>query len=322
MRHYRIIGAGLLLLLGVAACRAEDGRDLGATETIVSPVAATATFAATGTPEVVLAEPELEEPSIRELSDAVVDYIEGREGDVAVAVLVSFTPGSSGTVIYSWRGDERFRLASITKVPIMLAVMAGAVESGRDLSDEELALMTAMITVSDNDSASVLWQEIGGGPAVERYLLSIGIEEIFGDRTDDWGSSLGTATAVARLFGMLGSAPSAGLLSSEMRTLALDLLQGVDPAQSWGVTQAESHTGLGAIVGLKNGWFPESIGWRVHSAALILPRDGHQAYAIAVLTSRQPSKEYGIETIEEVARLLHAELHSKLIPGAPPAQAF
>ncbi len=325
MPRYRTIAASALLLLVTAACNRGDGLGVGevteaiASETPTYAATATGTAVANATPELAPSNPEFEERPLTDLSRAVIDYIEEREGDVAVAVLVLSALAPSESIIYTWRGDERFRLASIMKVPIMLSVMTEAVEAGRDLTDEQLALMTAMITISDNDSADFFWQELGGGRSVEHYLHSIGIREIFADRTDDWGNSLGTAFEIAGLFGLIGFGE---ILDEEMRSLALELLQRVHPDQSWGVTTAENHQGPGSVIGLKNGWYPDRAGWRVHSGALILPANGHQAYAIVVLTARQPSKEYGIETIEEVARLLHVELHSELVPLVPPAQSF
>ncbi len=238
MKRYRIIAVGIFILLGSAACQAKDGIDpekrADAANSVVAgaPVSPTATPASTATPDFVPGSIEFQERPITDLSRAVVDYIEGREGEVAVAVLVPSTLGPSESVIYTWRGDERFRLASIMKVPIMLAVMAEAVEAGEDLTDEQLTLMTAMITVSDNDSTDIFWQELGGGRSVENYLHSIGIHEIFGDRTDDWGSSLGTAYEVASLFGLIGFG-TGGLLDEEMRLIALGLLQQVHPDQAW-----------------------------------------------------------------------------------------
>ena len=323
MRRHHIVAVVVLFLLGTAACagseikkdRDEPGQAAGGGATQAATVAAAPSTSLT--PLQGSAEPT--ERSISDLSDTVVNYIEGREGQVAVAVLLPET-ATHGSVIYTLRGTDRFRLASIVKVPIMLAVMAQAIEDQRDLTETELMLLTLMIRVSDNESASIFWEELGGGPAVEDYLLSIGIEEIFGHRSEDWGSSLGTAYEVAVLFGLIGF--GSVILDQEMRGLALELLQDIHPEQSWGVTAADADAESGSIVSLKNGWYPDSIGWRVHSAAVIEPADGSQAYAIVVLTAAQPTKEYGIETIEEVARLIHAELRTQREPSPPPAQGF
>jgi hypothetical protein len=99
------------------------------------------------------------------------------------------------------------------------------------------------------------------------------------------------------------------ILNPALRSLAIDLLQSVDPSQQWGITAPVSDQGLdGAEVALKNGWWWVESGWWVNSAGIVVPDDGTPAYAIAILTSEQPSWSYGIETIEEVAAMIHQHL--------------
>jgi hypothetical protein len=58
-------------------------------------------------------------------------------------------------------------------------------------------------------------------------------------------------------------------------------------------------------VALKNGWLPFGAGWHVDSIGRI--RGAGRWYLIAVLTSLDPSEQYGIDTINAVSsRVWHA----------------
>jgi hypothetical protein len=175
------------------------------------------------------------------------------------------------------------------------------------LTDREVALMRPMITASDNYATTVLWDELGGGSAVETYLRSIGILDIVPNAADSWGASRASAKAVATLFAKLafGEIPD-----QANRGLAVALLSEVIPSQQWGVTAGvPGETPSGTIIGLKDGWYPAGYGWWVNSAGMLIPGDDRPAYTIAVLTRGQPTWEYGIATIEGVAKRVHTALH-------------
>ena len=59
-------------------------------------------------------------------------------------------------------------------------------------------------------------------------------------------------------------------------------------------------------VHVKNGWLPDGTGWHVNSIGAFTGRG--ENYLIAVLTDDDPSEQYGIDTIEDVARVVHREL--------------
>lgn len=241
---------------------------------------------------------------LAELSPEAQRFLEGREGRSGVAVLL---PGRG--VLYSSNGDQPMSMASVVKVAVMLAVMDRAVREGRELTGREMALLRPMIQESDNESTTVLWNDLGGSGAVEEYLRSIEIEDILPNAQEYWGASRATARSVARLFGKLAFEE---ILDRERRALAVELLSGVVPSQRWGVTAGvPDERPAGTIIGLKDGWYPAGFGWWVNSAGMLIPGDDRPAYTIAVLTRGQPSWEYGIETIEGVARSVHEALHGR-----------
>ena len=66
---------------------------------------------------------------------------------------------------------------------------------------------------------------------------------------------------------------------------------------------------------MKNGWLPDDdTGWDINSIGAFTGKD--KDYLIAVLTDHNPSEQYGIDTIEGVARLVHRDLNeAKPVPG-------
>jgi hypothetical protein len=265
-----------------------SGQAAAATEAPVAPVPAAAG--------------SYEERSLEELAPEAVSYLLTRDGPAGVAVVVP-----AHHAIYSWNGEAQFHMASVAKVAIMLTVMDQAIREGRQLTADEMDNLRPMITVSDNASASLLWSELGGGDAVERYLRSIGLEQINPNKEGCWGASYASPHDVALLFTKLATGE---ILNEDMRTIALGLLQQVDPSQTWGVTAAaRDDRPEGSIVAVKDGWYPADCGWWVNSAGLLVPADERPGYSIAVLTGEQKTWEYGIETIEAVSEMVHARLH-------------
>ena len=184
--------------------------------------------------------------------------------------------------------------------------MDAAQRENRYVDRFELSLLWPMITISDNDSTTELWEELGGGRGLSAYLASIGANGIRPYDGAFWGTSTaspnGLATVVARaIFG--------DLLDSEHRALLLSLLEGIRPEQRWGITAGiEGDGGPGARVGLKNGWYPAEAGWRVNSVGFVVGNGGRTFYVLAALTNQQPSWSYGIQSIEGFAERVNSEL--------------
>lgn len=249
--------------------------------------------------------PTLDEPDERPLgaiAPGAEAFLADREGKVGVAVVV---PAEGA--IYTYNGDQLMSMASVVKVLVMLATLDGAQTAGRPPTERELALMRPMITRSDNDATTALWNTLGGAPAMEDYLRSLGVADIVPNATDQWGASRASARAVAQLFAKLAFGD---LLGPDYRATALELLSEVVPDQRWGVTAGTpDELPEGTIIGLKDGWYPATFGWWVNSAGVIVPGNEKPAYAIAILTRGQPTWEYGIATIEAVAEAVHTGLH-------------
>ncbi len=241
-----------------------------------------------------------EEFPLAVLSPSAAASLEGREGRNAVAVLrlsdgALFTAGTS----------QPLEMVSAAKILTMAAVMARAESQGRPLEARELDLLWPMITFSDNDSATLLWHSLGGESGVADWLQRAAIGGVQPAPLGEWGASTATASALAVLLARLYSG---GLVTPEHRDLALEMLSQVIDGQRWGVSAGTDDSGDAFV--LKNGWFLESDGWQVVSAGLILPEEPARTYAIVIMTDRQETWEYGIETIESVARAVNESIHS------------
>jgi hypothetical protein len=269
-----------------------------ATATATRPPEPTFTPGLTATPVPKHTSEFIERP-LAELSQDAASFLASREGSGGAAVVVL-----SQGVIYTQNGDELAPMASVAKVAIMVTVMDRAIREGRELTDWERTMLRPMMTVSDNDAATALWHNLGGGGTVEATLRSMGLVATKPDPAGAWGESRSTPKEVALLLAKLANGE---ILDPPSRNLALDLMSQVAPDQTWGVTAGVLTDRLQqTLIAIKNGWYPAPDGWWVDSAGLILPGNDQPAYTIAVLTQQQPSLEYGVATIEGVAMQINA----------------
>jgi beta-lactamase class A len=235
---------------------------------------------------------------LRQLSPDANAYLATRAGSISVAVVLLGTP-----TVYAAQSGPRFPLASLTKLAIMVTVLDRGSREQRALTVRELALLEAMIERSDNDAASTLWASVGGGEAVAHYLRGVGLTEFTPGTGSHWGDSTDTALDVATL---LGDLADGSILTDSQRGLAVVLMSRIVASQRWGVT---AGLPAGALLAFKNGWLQGDDGsWRLDSAGLVFPGGGAPAYALVILTDRQPNLYDGVHTIEHLATLLHAAL--------------
>ena len=232
---------------------------------------------------------------LRELAPTAAEIALARDGLVGAAVFQLDTGA-----LYSFQGTRAFPMYSTAKVPIMLAVLDQAARENRRVTAWEQDRIEIMIKVSDNAAASQLLQHAGGAAAVEKFLRSIGIRNT---RINDytWGSSTTTAPDMARLMAKLGDCT---ILVPRLCSYAIETMQNVAGGQKWGVSAGVPASGL---VALKNGWYPQRNGWGINSIGLVV--NGGKRYTIAVFTNPNPSKEYGVETIERIS--------SEVYPAVP-----
>jgi hypothetical protein len=169
------------------------------------------------------------------------------------------------------------------------------------LTSAQRALAWLMITQSDNDAATSLWYEVGLS-GLKRFLAAAGMRHTVLDY-DAWGLSQITAQDELKLLQVLTT--KGAVLNSASRGYVLWLMTQVIPSQRWGVPAGAPS---GVKVSVKNGWLPDpDTGlWHVNSIGAF--RGTHIGYQIVILTSGNPSWDYGIDTIEAAARVINSEI--------------
>jgi beta-lactamase class A len=242
--------------------------------------------------------------SVRDpLGDAAKAYLATRAGDVLAAVYDE-RAGRLWTLGSGPPQDE----ASIVKVDILETLLAQHRSRRTALSASEVTLAQEMIEDSDNNAATMLWEEVGGARGISAYNQSVGLTHTTpsgcvscpGFAWPGWGLSTTTpADQIALLRELLR--PS-GHLTRAQQAFALALMERVTPSQRWGVAAGLPLT---ATVALKDGWLPlTSAGddWQINSIGWI--SGGRCDYLIAVLTAGNPSEQYGIDTISELSAIV------------------
>jgi beta-lactamase family protein len=201
-----------------------------------------------------------------------------RQGVVAFAVL------EEGRRPRGFLRTARFPSASVVKAMLLVATLRRA--DGRRLSETERSLLRSMITVSDNDAASELYETVGGR-GLHRVAGAAGMRK-FAD-VGNWADSQITAADQARLFLRIDR-----LVPAAHRRYARKLLSSIVSWQRWGIASVARLRQMRIF--FKGGWR------RGISHQVALLERGGERLALAVLTSGSPSAEYGEETIERIAK--------------------
>jgi Beta-lactamase enzyme family len=229
-------------------------------------------------------------------------YLAGRKGNITAAVY-----DARARRTWVLHPGLREYTASIVKVQIMGAALNQAQASGQPLPPSQAALMGPMIEASDNDAATTLLADVGGPSALARFDKAAGLAEtkpstlalIPGTDLPGWG--LTTTTARDQVVLVARFAYPGGVLDDASRAYGLSLMEHVEADQGWGVS---GGVPAGTTIALKNGWLPVGTsGWQVDSIGWV---NGHgRDYVLAVLASGNPTEEYGIGTIETIARAVY-----------------
>lgn len=232
---------------------------------------------------------------------AAQSYIANREGTASAAVY-DLDTGQTWT----FGGEDPQDEASVVKVAILETLLARSNGQGLPATDQSLA--QSMIELSDNDAATDLWDQAGGASGIGSFDTSAGLRETTpslcvqcpGFPWPGWGLTTTTATDQIALLRLLVE-PNP-LLSSNERHYALDLMEQVTPSEDWGVSGGVPS---GVTVALKNGWLPldaADTDWQINSVGWVSGA-GHN-YLLAVLTTGNPSEQYGIDTIQGLSSMV------------------
>jgi beta-lactamase class A len=197
--------------------------------------------------------------------------------------------------------------ASAIKATILAALLREAQEQHRGLTAWEKGNAWRMITQSDNNAATALWNHVGLH-RLQHFLDLAGMRETSLNTWGAWGLTNITAFDQTLLLRLL-QYPNQ-VLTDQSRGYELDLMSHVVAAQSWGV-KAGVPTWFSWHI--KNGWAPlpnlATSPWVVNSIGCFLYKQ--RGYTIVVLTDHNPGSgpDYGIATIETVARAINHDIN-------------
>jgi beta-lactamase class A len=194
--------------------------------------------------------------------------------------------------------------ASIVKLDILETLLWQRAKQG-GLSAAQQVLVQNMIEYSDNDSATTLWNEVGGTAGIKSYNNSIGLSATTpsscvtcpGFPWPGWGlTTTSPSDQLLLLRQLVGSQTG---LSASQQQYVIQLMESVTPSERWGVSTGVSP---GNEVALKNGWLPlnaADTNWQINTIGLVLGQE--REYALVVLTTGNPSEQYGIDTVDAVS---------------------
>ncbi|KOV59264.1 serine hydrolase [Streptomyces sp. MMG1121] len=230
------------------------------------------------------------------LQKDITAALAGRKGTVAVGLY-----DRSTSTTCTLRATSAYDSASTVKVTVLATLLWDAKKHNRYLTSTEQKLTTAMITQSDNDATSKLWKQLGM-TKIKGFLSAAGMTKTVPGTGGYWGLTQENVTDEQKLLKLVTAKNS--VLSDNSRAYILKLMGQVIPSQRWG-TPAGAPSGVSVHV--KNGWLQRSThGWRVHSLGTFNGA-GHD-YMMSVLTQDNSTMDYGVTTIQNVAKAIHKDL--------------
>jgi beta-lactamase class A len=216
--------------------------------------------------------------------------VAARSGQLPGRLSIALRNLDSG-VTATYGPDVRYATASIVKVDILASLL---LQRGGELSASQQALARRMIQNSDNDAATRLWRQLGGGSGLQSANQRLGLTATVGGPDLTWGLTTTTAADQLRLLTAVFTDDSP--LSAQARSYLLTLMGHVAEDQDWGVSAVDSGSGTKHYV--KNGWLPRSGGWILNSIGAV-EYNGHVLLLVA-LSDGQPAKDRGIAVLEEI----------------------
>ncbi|MFI5549846.1 serine hydrolase [Streptomyces sp. NPDC051738] len=230
------------------------------------------------------------------LKKDITAALANRKGTIAVGLY-----DRSTNTTCTLRSSTAFDSASVVKVTVLAALLWDAKKTNRYLTDREVSLAKAMITKSDNAATSTLWKQLGL-TKIKGFLTAAGMTQTKPGANGYWGLTQITVTDEQKLLKLI-TAKNA-VLSDNSRAYILKLMGQVVSSQRWGTPYGVPS---GVSVAVKNGWLQRATnGWRVHSVGAF--KGGGHDYMITVLSHGNSTMNYGITTIQGVAKVIHRDL--------------
>lgn len=296
---------GVPLAAGLQACAAPSD-PAPATPASVPAITGPTSTASPTSPSATKA-PASATPHRNPFGTSATSYVSDRSGTVTAAVY-DVTTGQTWTFGSAKPQAE----ASIVKLNILETLYAQHRTGSGELSASDTSLAENMMEDSDNDSATSLWDTVGGSSQIASFNTSAGLTHTEPSTCvqcpdfpwPGWGLSTTTPTDQLALLRELIKPSS--LLTDAQRDSALKLMENVAPSQRWGVSGGVPSE---AKVALKDGWLPlneDNTNWQINSIGWV--SGSGRDYLMAVLTTGNPSEQYGIDTINQLSTLVWQHL--------------
>jgi len=230
-------------------------------------------------------------------------YLAGRRGRVEAAVY-DLSTGKLWTLGQQAPQAE----ASVVKLEILEGVLNLRTSKRTVLSLTEEKLAPTMIELSDDNAATTLWGDVGGAKGMRAFDHKAGLVhtspsnclQCSGFSWPGWG--LTTTTPQDQITLLRQLVQPSEVLDKNDQKYALYLLEHVTQSQRWGVT---GGVPAGVTVALKNGWVPLNAGdtnWQINSVGWV--SGGGRNYLMAMLSTGNPSEQYGINTLNHLGSMV------------------
>jgi hypothetical protein len=218
-------------------------------------------------------------------------YLAGRRGKTEVAVY-DLSSGQQWTLGPQAPQAE----GNLVGLEILQAVLDQRRVRRTVLSLAEQQLTPTLIEQNDNNATAALWADVGGAKGMRAFDHAA---RLVNTSPVSWWQTTSTPQDQITLLRQLAR-PSA-VLDKNGQKYALKLLENATPAQRWGVSHGVP---AGVTVALKNVALPLSAGqpgWQANSVGWV--SGGGRNYLMAVLSTGNPSEQYGIDTLDRLGAL-------------------
>jgi hypothetical protein len=287
-----------IILVSAAGFALETGRDsysaqqprsstsiAGSTTTSITTSSTTTTTLVTTT-DIPVVSTRIEDPFH---SASLAAYLATRTDNVTAAL---YDVTTHQTFIY--RPDILEVTASMEKMDILAVLLWERQNEHRALTAKETALATKMIEYSDNNAAEQLWVDVGQLPSVTTFNDDLHYTQ----SVTNWDWGLFDTTPRDQLNLLKTILFPNTYLDAASQEYEQDLMENVVDYERFGIP---TGVPVRAIVGVKNGWYPESTtGWQVNTAGYV--HLGKTYYLAVVMTASNPSEAYGKLVVDRVAQ--------------------
>ena len=232
--------------------------------------------------------------NVRHIVDAMFwEYLKKRKSSVGLT-LYNVKTG----VFYYYNEGHSFSMAGTVKIAILMAVYKQAEMEKRSVTDDEKALLHAMLQKSDLKATTRLWDALGGEAGMNEWFRRFEMKKTKAGENGQWGLSSTTPLDQSILLAHL--ARKNPLYTHSQQQQMKDVLHEKEGNKTWGMRTTISD--VTHYYGQKTTSPRKWNDWRVHETSFI--KTNEHAFILTIDTEGNPSPSYGMETIETLTAML------------------